>query len=60
MKYRKDVDFSDEEQAEGYINEIEDLINNALDLLDNILKIEDLSNVEECRDILKEIATAIY
>ena len=60
MKYRKDIDFTDEKQAEGYVNEIEDLVNNALDLLDNILKIEDLSNIEDCRDILKEIVTAIY
>ena len=49
-----------EDNLTEIIDEIERMVNDALQKLDEIKDISDLCNIEECQDILKEISQALY
>ena len=66
MRTRKEIlnELSDWEDIEDFVNklidEFEGEVGECHDLLDSITRVENLSNVEECRDTLKQLKTDLY
>ena len=49
-----------EDSVKDFIDDIESRVNDARDFLESIKGVDDLERVEQCLDLLKEIANDLY
>ena len=55
-----EVGYCDPEEVENFIDSIENKVNDAFTLLDSIKSIDDLDQIKDCCDVLRELKKDLY